>query len=54
MHSLPGEGDAPEAGTNRCRNCGAFVTARFARVFGDNRDVVHECPECASSTQLLK
>jgi len=32
----------------RCVNCGNQVTRQFARVFGDNRDVVHACPDCAT------
>lgn len=30
----------------RCEACGSFVTTAFARVFGDNEDRVHGCPEC--------
>lgn len=30
----------------RCRNCGAQRTKQFARVFGDNDDVIHACPDC--------
>lgn len=30
-----------------CQNCGAMVSDDFARVFGDNDDQVHRCPECA-------
>ena len=33
-----------------CSNCGAFVTDDFARVFGDNDDEVHACPECSDDT----
>ena len=33
---------------NRCRNCGSQVTARFARVFDGNRDVVHACSDCVT------
>ncbi|MCO8254705.1 hypothetical protein NKF26_12935 [Haladaptatus sp. AB618] len=32
--------------SRRCLNCGGFVTARFARVFGDNTDEVHGCIAC--------
>ncbi|SEW32778.1 hypothetical protein SAMN05216285_4144 [Natrinema salifodinae] len=39
---------AADADRNRtCRNCGSQVTRQFARVFGDNRDVVHACPDCS-------
>ncbi|WP_049942179.1 DUF7563 family protein [Haloterrigena turkmenica] len=31
----------------RCQNCGTQVTPQFARVFGDNADVVHACPSCS-------
>lgn len=31
----------------QCRNCDAHVTSRFARVFGDNGDQVHRCPDCS-------
>lgn len=37
-----------------CRNCGAFVTQAFARVFGDNDDRVTGCPECTSFTALTE
>ena len=36
----------------RCVNCGTQVTRQFARVFGDNRDVVHACPECATYREM--
>lgn len=32
----------------RCANCGAFVSERFARVFGDDDHRVSACLECAS------
>ena len=35
-----------------CTRCGAFVTSAFARVFGDNDDRVHGCPECLQSRDL--
>ena len=28
--------------------CGAFVTARFHRVFSDNRGVLHGCHACTT------
>jgi hypothetical protein len=28
-----------------CEACGAPVSTRFARVFGDNQGEVHACPE---------
>jgi len=30
--------------------CGAFVTAEWARVMGDNNGEVHACIECEGST----
>ncbi len=39
------------AGT-RCRNCDAHVTQQFARVFGDNGDVVHGCPSCTTYREM--
>lgn len=33
-------------GMRECEGCGALVSARFARVFGDNQGDVHACPEC--------
>lgn len=35
-----------------CDNCGTFVTPDYARVFGDNDDVVHGCPECMALRYL--
>lgn len=37
---------------DRCRNCGAFVTDRFARVFGDNEDRVFGCFDCMTATDV--
>ena len=36
----------------RCVTCGNQVTRQFARVFGDNRDVVHACPECSTYREM--
>lgn len=36
----------------QCQNCEAAVTARFARVFGDNHGQVHCCLECAPNADL--
>ncbi|MFP8953061.1 hypothetical protein ACLI4Z_08835 [Natrialbaceae archaeon A-arb3/5] len=36
----------------RCRNCGTHVTQQFARVFGDNGDVVHGCPACTTYREM--
>lgn len=35
-----------------CRNCGAFVTERFAAVFGDNDDRIFGCRECMTVSEL--
>ncbi|AHG02442.1 hypothetical protein HALLA_21285 (plasmid) [Halostagnicola larsenii XH-48] len=36
----------------RCVTCGNQVTRQFARVFGDNRDVVHACPDCSTYREM--
>jgi hypothetical protein len=36
----------------RCQNCGQHVTPQFARVFGDNRNVVDGCPGCVPGREL--
>jgi hypothetical protein len=36
-----------------CPNCGAVVTASFARVFGDNHDDIHGCLECMTFRDLM-
>jgi hypothetical protein len=36
----------------RCRNCDSHVTDRFARVFGDNQDDVHNCLACTTNRDL--
>jgi uncharacterized protein YcgI (DUF1989 family) len=38
----------------RCRNCGAHVTERFARVFGNNGNQVHACLDCSVNTDLYE
>lgn len=35
-----------------CIGCGAPVTQDFARVFGDNDNVVHGCPSCMSAAEM--
>ena len=32
----------------QCRSCGAFVTAAFARVYGNDADELYACPECST------
>ncbi|MFC7047317.1 hypothetical protein ACFQH6_19580 [Halobacteriaceae archaeon GCM10025711] len=36
----------------RCQGCGSFVTSDFARVFGDQDNVVHRCLDCDSFRRL--
>ena len=40
--------------TDLCRNCGAHVSDRFRRVFGDRDNVMHRCPECDTFTRLKR
>jgi len=35
-----------------CVTCGSHVTEQFARVFGDNSDVVRRCIECSRAADL--
>lgn len=37
-----------------CSNCGAFVTADYVRVFGDNDGTVHGCPDCTALRYLTE
>ncbi|MFB6155537.1 MAG: hypothetical protein ABEJ22_06545 [Haloferacaceae archaeon] len=37
-----------------CNSCGSFVTPRFARVFGDNDDVVEGCLNCLTSAEMME
>jgi DNA-directed RNA polymerase subunit RPC12/RpoP len=30
-----------------CEGCDGYVSAQFARVFGDNEDRVYACPACS-------
>lgn len=41
-----------ETAAPRCISCGTQVTRQFARVFGDNRDVVHACPDCSTYREM--
>lgn len=36
-----------------CKNCDAFVTSQFARVFGNNQDKVFRCTECSNTRGIL-
>lgn len=40
--------------TRRCSACGAFVSRRFRRVFGDNDDEVDACLNCTTVRQLTE
>jgi len=35
-----------------CQNCNAPVDSQTARVWGDNTDTLHHCPECVTMTAL--
>lgn len=49
----PNDGDeTPPGPENRCWNCGGHVTARFARVMGDNDNEVYVCPNCCGFREL--
>lgn len=36
-----------------CQRCGAQVSRKFARVFGDNDDTVHACTNCVPDSAIL-
>ncbi|WP_142858094.1 DUF7563 family protein [Salinigranum halophilum] len=44
------------AGTpeNECLHCGAHVTSRFCRVFGDEQRRAHRCTECDTHIRISK
>ncbi|WP_120244759.1 DUF7563 family protein [Halopiger aswanensis] len=44
----------PSAGQSTCLHCDSFVTDRFGRVFGDESDRVHRCPECDTYARLTR
>lgn len=35
-----------------CENCGGHITTDYARVFGDQADTVHRCPNCTSFGEI--
>ncbi len=37
-----------------CQNCGGHVSRQFARVLGDNDDVVHGCPDCSTTSDRVR
>ena len=36
----------------RCEHCGAHVSTDFRRVYGDDDDRAHRCPECDTFRRL--
>jgi hypothetical protein len=36
----------------KCRNCNAYVSKDFVRIFGDNDDEVYGCLECVGATAV--
>lgn len=46
--------EADDTPDRECRNCGARVSARFARVYGDNQNKVHRCQDCTDVMADLK
>ncbi|AOP12862.1 small CPxCG-related zinc finger protein [Natrialba magadii ATCC 43099] len=44
----------PPADRSSCEYCGAHVTDRFRRVFGDDDDRAHRCNECDSYRRLSR
>lgn len=36
-----------------CDNCGGHVTTDFHRVFASNSGVLHGCPECMDTTEIV-
>lgn len=43
--------NATDVVTTSCQSCGAHVTPRFARVFGDNSNTVHGCLRCSTQRE---
>lgn len=49
----PFDEDKPDTGSReQCQTCERTVSRQFARVFGDNDDVVHACPHCATYREI--
>ncbi|AEH38879.1 hypothetical protein Halxa_4277 [Halopiger xanaduensis SH-6] len=44
----------PSVDPSTCKHCGAHVTDRFRRVFGDESDRVHRCSECDTYARLTR
>ncbi len=43
-----------EGGDTECGYCGSHVPDDFCRVFGDERDRAHRCPECDTHTRIAE
>jgi len=43
----------PSVDNSTCRHCGAHVTDRFRRVFGDD-DRAHRCGDCDTDARLSR
>lgn len=50
-NTLSGETGDPN---RTCRHCGAHVSARFARVFGNNDGQIYACLDCSTSRELRR
>lgn len=50
----PRENPVQEEFDGECRNCGNHVTNDFARVFGDNDNIVHHCPSCVTAREIFE
>ncbi|WP_433628903.1 DUF7563 family protein [Halomicrococcus sp. NG-SE-24] len=37
-----------------CKHCGAHVSDRFVRVFGDEMGRVHACPACSANAGIAE
>ena len=37
-----------------CRNCGSWVTSDYVRVFGEDRETLHACPDCTTAKALAR
>ncbi|WP_276261503.1 DUF7563 family protein [Haloglomus litoreum] len=48
MMSLDSGPTDDTTGAALCRDCGTYVSKRFARVFGDNEHRVYGCPSCST------
>ncbi len=45
---------SPENTMPECNHCGAHVSERFARVFGDERGIIHACPSCSANAGIAE